>query len=399
MTGARLETAPSARPPLETKARLPLALVFLGAIVVGFGLYAAPERTWLNLLVNGFYLLSLALSAMFFLSSQLIAGARWSAPLRRVPEAFMSLLPLAAVLMLALFCGRHWLYPWSLEGAFDDEPELAGHASYLRSPFVLARLAVALALWAAFAWSFRKTSLAQDADPRGSLVHHRRLLRYAAAFLLVFAPSFTVAAYDWVLSLEARWFSTMFAVYAFAGMFVQGIAAVTLVVVALRERGLLGELVDTSKLHDLGKLLFAFSTFWAYIWLCQYLLIWYGNVPEEVTYYVTRTNGTWLVLFALDLVVNWLVPFVVLMSSRAKQSPRALQAVAVVLLVGHWLDLYVMIVPSKRSAPEIGVLELMVPVACASLAYLVVLRGLTQAPLVPINDPILADDRLHGAHA
>jgi hypothetical protein len=172
---------------------------------------------------------------------------------------------------------------------------------------------------------------------------------------------------------------------------------VTLVVVVLRQQGRLAP-VETAQLHDLGKLLFAFSTFWAYIWLCQYLLIWYGNVPEEVTYYVRRTNGPWLVLFALDVVVNWLVPFVVLMSARAKQNPRTLRAVSVLLLVGHWLDLYVMVVPARRPVPEFGPLELFVPLAYASLAYLVVVRSLSQAPLVPVNDPIVAHERLHGAH-
>jgi hypothetical protein len=379
-------------------ARVPLAFVFLGALAVGVGLHASPERTWLNLLVNGFYVLSLAVSAMFFIASQLVAGARWSAPMRRVPEAFMLLLPFAAVLMLVLFVGRGALYPWAVEGALAHEAGAAGRASYLRPPFVFARLVIALAAWAWFALAFRRASLEQDDDPRASLAQHRRLLRYAAVFLLVFAPSFTVASYDWVLSLEPNWFSTMFAVYAFAGMFVQGVAAVTLAVVVLRQRGRFGGAIETSHLHDLGKLMFAFSTFWAYIWLCQYLLIWYGNVPEEVTYYVRRTNGPWLFFFALDVVVNWLAPFVLLMSARAKQNPQRLRTVAVLLLVGHWLDLYVMIVPSRREAPAFGPLEVLVPLACASMAYLIVLRGLSRAPLVPVNDPILAAERLQGAH-
>jgi hypothetical protein len=377
--------------------RVPLAFVFVGAVAVGVGIHVSPERTWLNLLVNGFYLLSLAVAAMFFLATQFVSGARWSASLRRVPEAFMLLLPLAAVLMLLLFAGRAHLYPWSVDGALDHEPSASARASYLRTPFVLIRLVVALAAWAWFAWAFRKASLGQDDAPRASLYYHRRLLRYGAIFLLVFAPSFTLISYDWVLALDPHWFSTMFAVYAFAGMFVQGIAAVTLVVVVLRQQGRLVP-VETAQLHDLGKLLFAFSTFWAYIWLCQYLLIWYGNVPEEVTYYVRRTNGPWLVLFALDVVVNWLVPFVALMSARAKQNPRTLRAVAVLLLAGHWLDLYVMVMPARRATPEIGPLEVLVPLAYASLAYLVVVRGLSQAPLVPVNDPIVADERLRGAH-
>jgi hypothetical protein len=385
-------------PEMAKSTRLPLVFVFLGAVAIGVGIHVSPERTWLNLLISGFYLLSLAVSAIFFVATQFASGARWSARVRRVPEALMLVLPLAAVLMLVLFFGRAFLYPWSAPGAFDDDPAASARASYLRTPLVFGRLALILVVWAAFAWAFRKTSLAQDDDPQASLRLHRRLLRYGAVFLLVFAPSFTVVSYDWVLSLDTHWFSTMFAVYVFAGMFVQGIAAVTLAVVVLRRQGRFGAAVEATHLHDLGKLLFAFSTFWAYIWLCQYLLIWYGNVPEEVTYYVRRTNGPWLVLFALDVVVNWLVPFVALMSARAKQNPRTLFAMAVLLLGGHWLDLYVMVAPSKQPSPELGPLELLVPLAYGSLAYLVVLRGLSQAPLVPMNDPILAHERLHGAH-
>ena len=388
MTQLELESVPSAR--------VPLALVFLGAMVIGFGLYAAPERTWLNLLVNGFYLLSLAISAMFFAATQLMTGARWSAGLRRIPEALMFLLPLAALVMLALCFGRGFLYPSPAGGALGHASS-GGRAACLRPAWVFARLVLFLGLWASFVWFFRKGSLEQDGDRRASVLQHHRLTRYAAAFLLVFAPSFTMATYDWLLALEPQWFSTMFAVYAFAGMFVQGLAAVTLAVVVLRQEGQLGAAVETSQLHDLGKLLFAFSTFWAYIWVCQYLLVWYGNIPEEVTYYVSRTNGPWLVVFALNFVVNWLVPFVALMSARAKQSPRRLRAVAALLLVGHWLDLYVMVMPAKWHAPRLGPIEVMVPLAFASLAYLVVTRALSQAPLVPVNDPILAADRLRSA--
>jgi hypothetical protein len=378
-------------PPLlqASSSRVPLALVFVGAMTVGIGLLAAPERTWLNLLVGGFYLVSLASSAMFFASSQLLSGARWSAGLRRVPEALMLLLPVAAFIMLALFAGRGVIYS---DAANASVHAIGGRTLYLKSPFVFARLVSALAAFGAFAWLFRSTSLAQDGDRRTSVSQHRKLVRCAAVFVVVFAPAFTALSYDWLLCLEQRWFSTMFAVYAFAGAFVQVIAAITIVVVLLLRQGRLDGVVDRSQLHDLGKLLFAFSTFWAYIWLCQYLLIWYGDVPEEVVYYVHRTGGPWLVLFALNFVVNWLVPFVVLMSARAKRSPRVLGAVSALVLAGRWLDLYVMVMPSRWSGPRFGVIEIAVIAACGSLAYLVLLHGLSRAPLVPMHDPLLAAD-------
>jgi hypothetical protein len=191
----------------------------------------------------------------------------------------------------------------------------------------------------------------------------------------------------------------MFGIYVFAGTFVAGIAAVTLAAVVLREHRLLSHAISDHHLQDLGKMLFAFSTFWAYIWTCQYLLIWYGNIPEEVTHYVKRTNGPWLWLFALNLVVNWLIPFIVLLPARTKRNPAALKIVCALLLCGHWLDLYILIMPSVWNRPRIAFPEIAIAAGYSSLLYLLFLRGLEAAPLAPLSDPVLAAERsaTHGA--
>lgn len=328
------------------------------------------DRVWTSILVDGFYLASLAVSALFFAATQRLTGARWSAGLRRVPEALALTLPVGAVMLLcAVALGREALYPWARPGTFSGEPDFAGKIVYLKPAFVFARMALVLAVWMGFAVWFRRASLDERAG-RGA-TYERRLDRIAAAFAPVFALTFTMASYDFLISLDPRWFSTMFAVYVFAGSFVQGIAAITLATVILRRRrGVLGE-VGPAALHDLGKLLFAFTTFWAYTWVCQYLLIWYGDMPEEVGYYVVRTSGPWLPLFLGGLALGWLVPFLVLLPVSAKRSPRVLAAVSALILVARWLDVYLLVTPCVSPAPELGLAEL--GIGAVSVALVVVL--------------------------
>jgi hypothetical protein len=365
-----------------------LAMIAVGILSAALGLALAPERIWPTLLLDGFYLLSLGVSALVFITSQRLTGARWSASLRRVPEALAAILPVAALLMLALAFGSEKIFPWSRPGAFAHEPG-SGRAMYLQPAFVWARMVAVLMVWNLFGWRFRQLSLLQDRAP--GIVHHRRLNRLAAAFAVMFAVSFTVAAYDWLLALDLRWASTMFAVYVFAGTFVQGIAAVTLAVVWLDRRGLVK--AADSQLHDLGKMLFAFSTFWAYIWTCQYLLVWYGNLPEEVGHYLIRTRWPWLPTFALNLAMGWMVPFILLLSARAKRTPAVLATASLLLLVGHWLDLYLLIMPAVAAAPTLGPLEVAIGAAHVALAVLIFLRALHRAPLVPLGDPVLLAEK------
>ncbi len=379
--------------PSSRNQTIALALVGLGAVVAIYGVIADPKRVWPSLLLNGFYFASLALSALFFISTQRLTGARWSASLRRIPEAFMTALPYGAVLLALVYFGRHWIFPWTDPNAFVHEPlrngkPVAGHVEYLQTSGVFLRVLVSVALWALFGWLFRKLSLEQDQNPSQNMAIHRRLNKLAPIFVIIFAISFTLVSYDLIISLEPKWTSTMFGLYTFAGLFVCGIAAVTLATLYLRENSPLRDWIADHQIHDLGKMLFAFSTFWAYIWTCQYLLIWYGNIPDEVPHFVRRTSGPWLFLFLANMAINWIVPFFTLLSVKAKCTTKVLKFICVLVLCGHWLDLYMLIMPAQWDAPKI-LLELPIAAGYAGLLYFIFARGLAQAQLVPVNDPIL----------
>jgi hypothetical protein len=305
----------------------------------------------------------------------------------------MSALPIAAPLMLAVFFGRRTLYPWAQPGGTIGAVESLSNAAYLTTPLVFLRMSVVLALWVLLVRGIRKASLQQDHDPAPAW--HRRLVTYSAVFAVVFPVTFGLGSVDWLMSLDPHWSSTVFAVYVFAGLLVSGVAALTLIAIALRVLGPLHDVIKPAHLHDLGKLLLAFSTFWVYIWLSQYLLIWYGNLPEEVTYYVHRTGHPWIRLFLLNPIANWAVPFLILLPRAAKRSPRVLAAVCVVLLAGHWLDLYLLIMPETWSEPLAGPLEAIVPLGYAGLFLYLISRALAQAPLVPRHDPYLHESLNH----
>jgi magnesium-transporting ATPase (P-type) len=381
---------------------VPVILCAVGAIALVGGLFLAPERTWMNLLVDGFYVLSLGVSALFFFASQRLANSRWSVPIRRIPEAFALVLPAAAALMVVLAFGFHTLYDWMEPARLHEEHSLVAHPGrelYLAPWFVFARMIGVLVLWLVFAFRIRKISRAADADREAGLRAHVRLNRYAAIFTPLFAVTFTLAAYDWIISLDWKWFSTMFSVYVFAGSNVQGVAAIALAVVILKRKklfGSAGSLITDDLVQTLGTMILAFSTFWGYIWVCQYLLIWYGNIPEEVTYYITRSNPSWLPVFLGGFVVSWIIPFFTLLPRNNKRSLRVMGAMSVLVLLGRWLDLYLMVMPSKWDAPRFGILEIAMAAGTGGLIYLIVVRGLSRAPLVPTHDPVIAIHTTHG---
>jgi len=376
----------------RSRVLLPAVLIPALAIVL-LGIVVAPERTWPNVLLAATYVVGLGLAGMLFLSFHYLTTAGWSVCVKRVAEAMASTLPLAAVLILFCFGGIGVLYEWSHADVVAADPLLQQKAGWFSVPFFIGRGVFYLAVWLLFYRALTRTSRRQDTT--GGLAANRRSTVLSACFMAAFIVTFSLASFDWLMSLQPHWFSTIFAVYNFAGSFVSGLAVLTITAIVLR-RGPLAGIVTEHHLHDLAKLILAFSTFWIYIWFSQYMLIWYSNLPEEVTYYVWRHGGAWSVLAAANLLVNWAIPFLVLLPRSAKQNESTLLRVCGLLLVGRWLDLYLMIQPVfEQQAPRLGIWEI-APVVAATALFVWFLRGgLGQADLVPRGDPYLQESLRH----
>lgn len=367
--------------------------VAAGLIAFVLGLLFRPVQAWSAFLVSSFFFLTVALGGLVFLAIMYVSNAGWHTVFKRVPEALTACLPASALSMLAVLAGARWLYPWAHADAVLHDELLSAKAPYLNTDFFAVRMVGVLALWLFFALMTRRYSLRQDRD--ADIKYTRRNVVLSAIFLALFPFSFSMASIDWLMSLEPHWASTMIGLYHIAGLLSAAVAAVSIVAILLRRRGALPQITETH-LHDLGKLLFGFSTVWAYLWFSQYLLIWYTNFPEETTHYLTRLQGGGSFLFFLNVVLNWAVPFVVLLRESAKRSERILLPVSAVVLAGRWLDIHLQVVPAvvpnRLQGPVgIGILDVALLLGFGAAFLFTTDRALRKAPLVAEGDPYLVE--------
>lgn len=371
--------------PTQALLRSLLALSGVGILAWVLGMVFAPERAWANLMLVSFWLLSMGLAGSFFVGLQYACGAGWAVAFRRVPEAMSAGLPAGAAGLIIVFLFHPDLYPWMAHHAEGE----GFRGLWLQRPFFLVRALIYFVVWFAFTAVLLRNSRRQDED--GALHHTRRNIGAGIAYMFVFALTYWLASVDWVMSLEPEWTSTIFGIYNFSGMFVAGLATIILLVLWLKRSAPLRDFVNDEHLHDLGKLLFAFSTFWMYIFFSQYMLIWYANMTEESVYFILRQQGTLGILFIVNVALNWGVPFLILLSAAAKRAPGVLASMAVLILVGRWLDLYLMILPpvthGKVAFPWVELGMMLGAMGLFGLAFLAWFR---RAPQTPVRDPLLA---------
>ncbi len=365
------------------------------------------KRFKVDLWLNNVYFTGLALIGIFFFAIQYAAQAGWSAYIVRIPLAMAHWILPAGVLMLATwFFVSHDVFHWThadlyeVGGAHYDEL-IAGKSSFFFlgegggvPVFFLLRMVIFFGLWI---WLFRKLkglSLAEDEMGGDSYWHKMR--KWSAIFLIIFAVSSSVSAWDWVMSIDTHWFSTMFGWYVFASWFVTGLAFITLVTVLLKEAGYLPE-VTSNHLHDLGKFVFAFSIFWTYIWFSQFLLIYYANIPEESVYFVERfLSDKYAPFFFTNIILNFFFPFLALITRDAKRLNVFLKMVCIVVIFGHYIDFYLMMTPGTMGENGFfGFTEIGIFLMFGSAFVFVVSKALSSFALVPKNHPMLQEAKHH----
>ena len=370
--------------------RLLKVLMAIGAATLLAGFFLAPERSAANLLLAAYYVLSLGLAGVLLIAIEYVTGAGWSVAFRRVPEAMAKTLPAGAALFLIVLALSHRLYPWLQEGHGGGGDATWFRDAWLTPSFFYVRSVFYLVAWIFFAHQIVARSRRQDDD--GEIEHTLSNRRWSAAFLVVFGFTLWLASTDWIMSLEPHWYSTIFGVYHFAGLILSGLAMTAIIAIWLEKLGALRGILTPEHLHDLGKLIFAFSIFWMYIWFSQYMLIWYANFPEETIYFTQRMAGFWAPVFYLNFLLNWAIPFFVLLSVKAKRNSGLMLKICWVILVGRWVDLYWMMMPPLTEGnPTFGIWEVGIIAGAAGVFFLALFRALSSAPVVPIRDPLLPE--------
>jgi hypothetical protein len=319
-----------------------------------------------------------------------LVGATWSVVLRRIAETEMIILPAMAILFIPIALGLHGLYHWSHPEIVAADELLQKKQAYLNTGFFYIRTVVYFVIWFLLARTLYKTSLKQDDGHKELLL--KRMRKISAPGMILFAFTLTFASFDWLMSLDAHWYSTIYGAYVFSGAVVAALCFMTVLLIALRRHGVLKETITVEHYHDLAKLTFAFIIFWAYMSFSQYLLIWYANIPEETAWYHHRWHGSWKTISLIIVFGHFVVPFFFLVTRAAKRNPGLMAVVCLWMLLMHWVDVYWLAMPSlnEQSVP-ISWIDPAAMLAVGGLFFWWFWKRLTAQPLVAVSDPKLSE--------
>ncbi len=379
-----------------------LTLIIIGVVFTAIGIimnvgdHHFMQRFMSNGLINSFFFFSIGLGALFFLALSYATETGWYASLKRVIEAVTGYIPygigfMVLVLLVLTFQDGAHIYTWMDPETVAHDEIIQGKTAYLNKGFFWVRTAAYMLVYFMFWNGFRKRSL--EEDKIGGTDLHFKNYKKGALFLVFFAVFSSTSSWDWIMSIDVHWFSTLFGWYTFAGVWCSTMVVLVILTLYLKKLGYLPK-VNDHHIHDLGKWTFATSFLWSYLWFSQYMLIWYANIGEEVTYYMMRIENFQVMYFTMFL-INFVFPMLLLMSREAKRHAGILTMVGVIILIGHWVDVYIMVSAGSLGAnAHIGFMEIGMALFMAGLFIRIILNNLTKAPLTPINHPFL-DESIH----
>lgn len=391
--------------------RTSIALIAIGLItlILGGVMLLGPKanefdktRFWLVLLQDAVFFTLITTVSVFVQAASSLAQGAWIVAYRRIPEAIganvwvfgLILLVIASFVIYGFNIGGHnpiyeWVYP-------KGDKILEGKAAFLNPGMFMAFSIITIGLWSFFGYKFRAMSLAQEKAPKNSTKIYWNMVRLGGGFLLVYGlTQMSTIPWYWVMSTQPHWYSTLFSWYTFASAFVSGMSIILLWVVYLKNQGNL-QLVTKEHMHDLGKFMFAFSIFWTYLWFAQYMLIWYSNQPEETTYFKLRQQGPYSIIFYAVFIINFIMPILILMMRPAKRNYFTVTFMAMVIIFGHWLDFYQMMMPGPLGANwHINFYEIGIFMGFVGILIFTVSRTLAKESLIPHNNVLLKETIIH----
>src|SRR5690554_4645144 len=356
------------------------------------------NKPWSALYVAAIFFFLIAVGVLAFYAIQHASQAGWSPVVFRVMEGITAYVPIGAVIMLllllasALHINHNHLFVWMDKEVVANDVIVQGKTGFLNVPFFLIRAVIFLGGWAWYRHVSRKISIRQDNEPENAIQLHKKMVKASAGFLVFFIITESIASWDWIMSVDPHWYSTLFGWYVFASFFVSGITVLTLITIYLKSKGLL-EYVNKSHLQDLAKYMFAFSIFWTYLWFSQFMLIWYANIPEEVTYFIQRIDEYGLPFFGM-MAINLIFPLLILVSADFKRIPWIVVFVGIIILFGHYMDFFTMIMPATVGARwSIGIPEISSVLFFLGLFIFVAFNALSKYPLLAKNNPLIEESK------
>ncbi len=370
---------------------LPAALVGVVGIAasLALGLQPGQQESFFNSYVVSFaYFLSICLGALFFVLLQHLTGSGWSVTIRRIAEGVSATLPLMAVLFVPILLGMHELFPWSRADAVGTDHLLQHKSPYLNVPFFVVRWIIYLGVWLLCAWYFRRQSLKQDST--GNYQTTITMTRVSAPAMVLFALTITFAAFDLLMSRDPHWYSTIYGVYYFSGGALGFFALLPLLAIFMQSQERIQHAVTAEHYHDMGKLIFAFVVFWAYIAFSQYMLIWYANIPEETSWFLRRQSSAWTPVSLFLVIGHFILPFFLLISRKVKRRRSTFALGALWILAVHYVDIYWLVMPEVTTA-SIGfsLFHVTTFVGIGGLFVAAFAFSLRRCALIPVKDPRL----------